>query len=297
MSTEKFQRNYSLFVETSEIDKNNDLIFANIKYPLDIEFETNKTINTGGFNSANIRIYNLDENLQKAIYQDYSNYMSKKLGKGRSIILYAGYCSELHIIFKGIIREAYSFNENTNTITLLDCVSSSVFLNHTFLNTTFNKETTLDYIISHIINQMPNVQRGYLGKEQTTIFNRSITISSSTDKFLNDYEINYFIDDEVVNVIGVNEFLPIPILKIGNSTGLLKTPQRRQNILTVNSIFEPNIKLGQLVEIDAAIIKQYNGIYKCSNIKHQGGIGGTIQTNLTTTIELLYDKKYDFSTS
>ena len=77
------------------------------------------------------------------------------------------------------------------------------------------------------------------------------------------------------------------VLAINTKTGLLGTPILQGAFLTVETILEPRIKVGQLVEIESSYNTAFNGQYKVIGIRHIGVISEAVSGEAKTTLELL----------
>jgi hypothetical protein len=98
---------------------------------------------------------------------------------------------------------------------------------------------------------------------------------------------NFFIDLETAYVLKDNEVLNGSVTLIHSDTGLLGTPKREDTFLEFEMIFESSLILGQIIEIQSEIQKQYNGQYKIIGINHTGIISGAVAGKLTTKVQLL----------
>jgi len=102
-------------------------------------------------------------------------------------------------------------------------------------------------------------------------------------------------DLQKINALKFNEVLgsvdPKNIFTINSNTGLLGSPIRNQTKIIVQTIFEPKIRLGTLINIESDTVKFVNGIYKVYSIEHSGVFSQTKEGKLITTIGLFIGDK------
>ena len=85
---------------------------------------------------------------------------------------------------------------------------------------------------------------------------------------------------------------------IQSDTGLLGTPKRYEAVLEIEMLFEPDIRLGQCVEIVSETWgnnledqkKSFNGQYKVVGLEHNCTISGATAGTRTTKLQMLYVK-------
>jgi hypothetical protein len=93
-----------------------------------------------------------------------------------------------------------------------------------------------------------------------------------------DFERAYFLLDD--DVIDGN----IASLNLGNT--LLGSPKRKDGIITIETIFEPRIIVGQWIDIQSSTTPYLNGTYKVLGVSHDGVISGAKGGSMITTIDL-----------
>ena len=75
-------------------------------------------------------------------------------------------------------------------------------------------------------------------------------------------------------------------MEISSDTGLLNVPIRRETYLEIDIIFDPNIIVGQLIELKSSFNKYFNGLYKVYGITHDVEITEESGGNATTSLQL-----------
>jgi hypothetical protein len=287
----KFQRNYKLSILKSHAQGVYEkLTFEDplvISYPLHIEFVVDKTI-TSSLNTANINVYNLSLGTREYIYQDKFNIglINGSITKEYAI-LEAGYGNQLYQIFNGMITNAYYQRSGSDIITRMECTDSCSDVTSSACSFTVGAGTTKGAFLDQALKSMPNIQRGRIAGANE-IFEASYNFTGNTffqiQKVFGEDKV--FIDDGVLNVLGMDDVIVNTITLITSSTGLLGVPQRNNTFLTVDCIFTPELQLGQLIEIQSSINPLFNGQYKIWGLKHSGAISGTHAGQCKTTIQI-----------
>lgn len=277
MSNVKFGRNYKLTIQVADDEA------IVIEYPATIQFTVHRSI-SASLNSINLQIYNLSEEKRNRIYQD--RYQPTR----RKLILEAGY-DNLSTIFIGDIFEANSARQGTNLITSIDARDGYFDTNQTMVNTTIIKGKTQKELIEFLAAQFPNLKIGKIGNFEGTL-ERAVVLEGNVYEQLKKYSGgNQFIDLEVINVIGENEFIINPDLPLLDaSTGMLDTPRRDNAFLTVTTLFEPRVIMGQNVNVKSDVNPAYNGVYKVLGVTHQGVISGAVNGRLVSIFNLNNNK-------
>ncbi len=276
MTEVKFGRNYKLTIQVSATES------IIIEYPTTIQFSVHRSISSS-LNAINLQIYNLSEEHRNQIFQD--RYQARRF----QLILEAGYQS-LSTIFRGDIFEANSARQGTNIITTIDARDGYYDTNQTLVNTTLAAGTTVQEIITFLSSQFPNLKIGQVGNFDG-ILERSVVLEGNVYEQLKKYTAgNQFVDLEKIYVINLgyeNEIIINPDLPlIDVSTGLLETPRRDNAFLTVTTLFEPRVAMGQNIIVKTTVNPAYNGVYKVLGVTHQGVISGSVGGRLVTIFQL-----------
>lgn len=271
----KFNRNYKLDIFTPDGKQ------ITIEKPFSIHF--NLTRNTlASANKANITLYNLGPATRNQIFKDRFT-----ITEYWRISLRAGYGNRLHEIFTGNIYEAYSYKQKTEWITQIDCFDGMDAIQNGFTSVTIEKETPKRDIISTIINDMPNVIKGILGTpaDGESVRGKSL-LGQSSSLIGEETGGKYFIDGEVLNVLDDDEVLRGLIIKLDPSD-LLTTPRRREAFLDVSTLFEPQVSIGRIYEIES-LASIYNGQYKIIGFTHDVTISEATAGKAVTNLSLYF---------
>lgn len=276
----KFGRNYKITIQVT------DATAIIIEMPLTIQFNIHRSV-SASLNSMTLQIFNLSEHHRNLIYQDRFDTRRFK------IIVEMGY-DTLSTVFIGDIFQAGSSREGENIITTIDARDGNFDTNQSVVNVTLAKGTTLRQTLEFLAKQFPNLTIGTISNitpGMKDVFERPIVLEGNVYQLIKLYAnlklTQVYIDLAIVNVLGQNEILVNNNLSlIDASTGMLNTPVRDQSFLTVTTLLEPRVLMGQVVQLESKIMPQYNGIYKVLGVTHKGIISGAINGTCTSSFQM-----------
>lgn len=288
----KINRKYKLTFELT--DQVSGIAKAiEISDPLTVEFDiTRNTAST--LNSATFKIYNLNETNRNLIFRNKTS-INNILGRRNKVIFQAGYensqnkNSELPKIFVGDLLEAYSSRDGTNIITFINAQDGGFGAYNSTVSTTLAAGETQFNLVDYLMSSISGVTKGVIGETTGTAKTPTVLNGNVFYLLTNNYRDEVFIDLEVINKLGVNEYIKSTggqVQLIDSESGLLGTPLRQGTDLVVEMLFEPSIKVGQLVEINSKINPIFNGQFKVNGVKHTGIISGAVNGEAKTTLQL-----------
>jgi hypothetical protein len=260
---EKFGRSYRVTIDPKD---GGPLII--ITMPVTIQFTLQRNT-MSSLNGINIDIYNLGKSNRDRLFQD------RFVVRNRTIMVEAGY-DTLSLIFSGNIFQASSAREGVNIITRIEALDGSFDVGTTNTFETLSKGKTLKDVMLFLAGQFPTLEIGAVG-EYDEVLQRPVALNGNTYDLLKKYSSNQvFIDNGKVYVLKNRETVTGEIPKITPATGLLETPRRDDGFLTVTTLFEPRVAVGQQVELESRVLPVYNGQYKVLGILHQGIISEAV---------------------
>jgi hypothetical protein len=272
---DKLGRNYSFLVQKK------DSTTLEIKPPFTMEFE----IHRNSFSSANVasfRIYNLAPNSRGQIRKDYLDTQDL-----RTLEFRAGYGKDLALAFKGNINQAWSIREGSNIITQIECFDGGFAYQNAITGDQFAGGTAQTDVIKKLVKSLPGVNPGAVGSFPGVI-SRGNSYSGPTTDILSDLANGgFFIDNGKAHCLGDGECLDGSIPTINAKSGLLGTPVLENKYVNLQMVFEPGIKIFQLVNIDSNTSDHFNGTYKVISIKHAGIISSSVAGAVVTSLGLL----------
>lgn len=271
----KLGRNYRLMVQAEP--PSTDMV--EIELPFTLTFNISRTVSSA-INAAEITIFNLSEATRDRIFRDrFYNATYRK------VTLDAGYDGEYTTIAEGNLYEAYSFRQGPDFVTRIvaHIGGHDAFTTKTYK--TYDAGMTYKDFFKELIGEFKNLKLGTIGKFDGS-FKRPVSVKGNTFQTLASYSDNsVFVDNGLVHVMKNNEVLAGTMLLIDSSTGLLETPQRSGSLLTLTTLFTPEVMLAQKVVLNSEVFKEVNGEHRVIGIQHEGiiseGVNGRCSTKLT----------------
>lgn len=273
----KFQRTYKIMIEISETET---LI---IEPPLSISFNVVRD-NLASANTLDLKIINLSPYVRSRIFQDWYS-----LNIYKRIILYAGYeeYKELPMIFFGNITRAFSERQGTEVITSIYARDAGFDISNSQSNQTFAQGTPIKEILEKLMQDFDHVQKGNITEIEGYKKRGAVYLGNTFDIINRESGEIASIDLEKINLIRNNEAVIGDVPLINSDSGLLGTPKRENACLGVDMIFEPRIKINQVIDIESGIQPEFNGQYKVIGCTHSGVISGAESGSCITTLQLL----------
>jgi len=306
MSQNKFGRNYQLRVESTQKDT-----FFDITLPKTIEFSlTRHTL--GSSNNCNIRVTNLGQKLRDNIRQDWSTFAAL-----RRVQLNAGYGDNLPLIFSGFIQQAWSYREGVDFITNIDCNDGAVPAALSVIQGnegTFPAGTPMKTVYETLISFLDATSLGLIGDSfiYTKDINGNITgnlqvlqksksyVGNVMQNLINISGQSFFIDNGLAYVLTNKEWNKVqgkaPIISV--DSGLLSTPLLEIQTVTFDMIFEPSLKVGQLIQLQSELSPQLSNAslnasqtgpsdnyYKITSLRHKATISPAVCGDAITNVE------------
>lgn len=273
---DKFGRNYRL---TIEMNSGGEAIV--IEPPFTLEFSVSRNV-MASLNQGVFRVYNISPGSRNDIFQDRFNFAAY-----RRITLEGGYEKNLSTLFVGSIFEANSYRQRSDLITYINARDGGFDIPTTQSFRTVQQGTSVLDMVKGLIGDFPNLKQGNIGAVPGTLL-RPAVIDGNTFEILQKYTNNLaYVDLEQVHVLNNDEAIVGEVPLIDPSTGLLDTPRRDDAYLTIRTLFEPRIVMGQVVELRSTTLPQYNGQYKVIGVQHQGIISEAVNGPLSSTFNLL----------
>lgn len=276
----KFQCYYKLTLQWN--DNGQDYISV-VTNPVSIQFQVSKAL-FQSTNTATITIYNLDGSTRESIYQDRLIF---ETNKRKMLTLEAGYGETLTMVCLGYIQQCYSERVGTDFVTTIEVLDPDILSEYT--SVTFEAGTSFEEAYKYLASQLPSLQIGELGQLKGE-FKTPVVFDGNAFVAINKLTGGHtFIDNGVINTLNDNETLSnYDAYLIASETGLLGTPKRYDAVLEINMLFEPTIRIGQMVEIQSETQSRFNGQYKVLGYTHQCTISEAECGTRTTSLQLQY---------
>lgn len=285
----KFGRIYELSVE------GRDHKTHVIQYPLTCKFSVERQ-NFSTTNSASFTLYGLSEDHRKNIYYD-EVFQARPI----QITFKAGYAGAPSIptIFAGNVRFAYTSREGAELLTKIDALDGGFGINDSEASPrTTNKNWDFKTEMTGLMKELKGVQPGQIlfkAGHEPAAGTSSATFNGKVWNILQTYaesvKAALFVDNGKAHMLGPGAALPnLRMTTVSSKTGLLGTPKRKGFTVIADMVFEPNIVIGQLVQLSSTLTSWINGTYTVIGLNHVGTISGVESGDAHTTLTLLTDK-------
>lgn len=232
-----------------------------------------------------VKVINLSPNTRQRIFKDaFQDTLNPE--NWNYIHVEAGYNGQYALIFKGRVMQAYSTRPGGSTDVTTEIQAMYLDAIDSNCSYTFKAGTTKREAFHTIAASIPNIVVGNVGDLKGT-FQTDTTFDGSALDCLNNLTGGAAqIDNGVLNCILNNEVIDVPVPKIGDETGLLDTPMRRDANLEVKMLFQPDLIVNQLLEIQSSMQPDFNGQYKVVGFTHDLQFGENNAGNRITTVNL-----------
>lgn len=249
-----------------------------IEYPLTISFNIIRDTQASA-NTATFSVLNVSADKRTRIFKD-------RLDTGiiKAITFEAGYEGALTMLFRGNIQEAYSVRNGVDVA--LEIQAWDVGIGYQYIANTFDAGTTFKDAYKNIVAQTPYAL-GSIGALDGE-FKQPTTFVGAPLDVLNEITAGHtFVDNGTVHTLQNNECLDAGVAIIDASSGLLGSPRRRAAQIEVESIFRPDILVGQLLEIKSTTASEFSGVYVVLGVRHVGEISGAKGGTRKTILNLM----------
>lgn len=260
-----------------------------ISRPFTIEFEIIRN-SLASNNVGSFRIYNLHPRNRNRIRKDpFATYEL-----GRLVSFKAGYGKTLSLAFTGLIGSAWSMREGVDFITQIECFDGGFSTVNDIINMSAPKGSPVTSVIDDVISQMTGVTRGAIGAYGGEL-PRGNAYSGTAMNVLSELAgRGAYVDNGAVHCLGDKECIATPAPPTINAkTGLLGTPVRQGQYLNFDMLFEPSLKVGQLIRLESSTtdnpdgVNAVNGIHKIISLRHSGTISDAVAGNAITSVGVL----------
>jgi hypothetical protein len=211
-------------------------------------------------NTAQVRVYNLNEQTQKQAISEY-----------QTVIINAGYQGQLGTIFKGTIKQ-FKIGKESNVDSFLDIYAADGDIQYNFatINASLQKKTTGVAQLNALANSMDlpvNGQApGFLQDNGGIIpAPRGKVMFGLARYYLRDlansYQCRWSIQDGVLTMIPLTGYLEGEAVKLNSSTGMVGVPEATDQGIQIQALLNPKFAVGGQVQLNnkditATVIKQ-----------------------------------------
>lgn len=271
--TERFLRDYRLTIGIGAQA-------VTILPPFRIVFSADKS-DKADLNKLTLKIYNLSADKRRKLIRDDDE------GDYFPLQLDIGYQGKLETVFRGSIDTAESTREGADFVTTINALDGGNDFLRGFVSAAVTSKTAA---VDAILGTMPNTAKGKVGAMDDLIRPKVLVGNSmAVASEMLGPDQSLFIDNERLNILGLQEVVSSFVPVVSAETGLITTPQAKKKELTLTTFLNPSIKVGGLFQLISTTAPHLNGIYKAGLISYSGDFDGSDWSqNITGTLAQNY---------
>lgn len=254
MTFQRFSRDYEL-----RIDALGGAIY--IRPPMRIQFQSDKSI-YGGLNKIQIQLENLAERKRQALTKD------PEQRKEIPIKLSVGYQGRLELVFSGTVHKGSNERQGPDIISKIEGLDGGFdFLNSFTSKTVEGAEKALEACLE----DMKRTTRGKI--TERAILSRPKVLLGNSAKLIEEMvgpDETWYIENEQLFIIKDGEVVSRVIPVVTAQSGLISTPYRENQMTTFETLMNPAVKIGHMVQLKSQTAPHLNGVYRVETISFQG---------------------------
>ena len=240
---------------------------------LRFSFEVTKTLE-GTANAAKILVWNLSQETRTFIEKEAAG--TKKF----VVLLSCGYSGLDDVptargIFRGDILRVEHQKQSGDIITTIETADEIKAIANSTVNLSYKEGTSLSTILraaaSSLGVSVGEIQ-GLDGKQFLRGYSASGKASSQLDLIAEQANADWSIQDGVLQLIQRDKSLPGTVISLNSNTGLLGSPNKRQDDkgnteIQFTTLLQPKLVPGARVQLDSRFVR---GVYKIQKLTHKG---------------------------
>lgn len=305
----KYKRTYDLYYRYDP--DNNKWLYVTMPISIDFTIERN---NLATANRCRITLYNLSKKTRDLFFRDELDigkpYNPEETGwvqtnkesqekykqsvdKLRNWIeIDMGYESTgmKYRVFSGAVLWAYSYKQNVDYVTEIYAYSTNLKDPLTYITYEAKAGKTYRSAISDIAGQLTGIYEVNVADEiGDKVFTKdTVLMGTAEDILVNQLHYKPYVDNTSLYVFNDKSTINREPMIISEKNGLLSSPRRTQNGVKISMLFEPQLRVGQLVQLDAKLESTYNyTTFVVSGFRHSGSISPVRDSLTTSEAELI----------
>ncbi|MGH8709743.1 MAG: phage protein [Burkholderiales bacterium] len=247
---------------------------------LSVEFTIDKA-DSETPNTGTIRIFNLADETVAKIQKEY-----------RTVLLSAGYESNFGSIFHANIKKTTWGREGTETVLEIEAGDGDESYTTAIVSTTVAAGSTYKSNAKLAAEAMAGVEINWVTSgpsieeipDDKPLPRAKVMHGMARDVLRNvgkNIDSQWSVQDGKVEMLANKSYRPGDAIVITSRNGMIDTPKRTEEGISLTTLLNPTLKIGYAIQIDegrlpnaAAIDKQFDGLYKVIKISHTGAIRG-----------------------
>lgn len=200
-------------------------------------------------NSAIIKIFNLNDQHQSQIRNEFDD-----------VIINAGYEGSEAVLFRGNIRHVYRYREGNDFIVEIDAGDGDRDFRGAIVNTTLAAGVSDQELVNRVAGGMSSTKLGTIKGVRPTQRLRGKVITGNARTVLNDVarqnNASWSIQDGRLQIVPVGGILDSEAILVNSDTGMLGAPEQDDKGLKVKTLLNPQYQINGRVKLDNNSIKR-----------------------------------------
>lgn len=212
---------------------------------LRVKYTVEKTLR-GPPNTANILIYNLNQDHAGKIKNEFDD-----------VIIDSGHVGNSRIIFRGNIKYPFHYRDTNDWITEIQAADGDKDYN-AIVNTTLAAGASADDAIDQVLASMPGVRRGTIQVNPYRHLRGRVLAGPARhvlDTIAREHGASWSIQDGSLDIIMADAALPIEALVVNGNTGMIGAPEVSGKGIKVRMLLNPQARVNGLIILDNNNIK------------------------------------------
>ncbi|HIP20403.1 MAG TPA: hypothetical protein EYG70_04700 [Sulfurimonas sp.] len=200
-------------------------------------------------NKATIEIYNLNETTRANIKNE-----------GVTVELFAGYASDVGLIFRGDIREVSHKKTGADMVTRITAGDGDNALRKSTINVTLPSNSNLKAHINALASKLEGIKIGkIIGIDDLEANKRATTFTGSVreelDRLATKYDFAYTIENHIFSLVrnkqhtGLSEIISV-------ESGMIEVPIATEKGVDVKTLLNNNLKCNDLFRLESKFLKR-----------------------------------------
>lgn len=294
-----------------------------VTLPISLDFEISRN-NLASTNTCKFILYNLSKEVRDLMFRDALDIgkpynpnetgfievgeaeetIKEKVGEDKLrnyVELWAGYRSSntRYLIFSGCVLSAYSYKAGVDYVTEINGYSVNLKDPLTYICYTAKAGMFYSSVIGDIAKQLTGIFEVNMDKEleELTFTKDTVLMGTAEDILIKQFGYKPYVDNNCLNILSDKSIVTGEVATITPEKGLLESPKRTQNGVKIKMLFEPSLRVGQVVALQAGMEQTYNDTqFVITGFKHYGSISSVKDSQTISEVELIRGKAGYFRT-
>lgn len=249
-----------------------------VKPPFNIAFSVFKATSQG-YNQGAFQLYNLSDDVRSKLVK--TRWETEKL---IIVDFYCGFDSEIGHIFKGNITRSYIQRRGSDIVLIIDAMTLGQALSTKWLSLAIDgsKDLATQKIAKELEIEVNVISKQADLTRPKVIWGDPLTVLNGNLQYGDTWQV----DNGVWSVYNFDEGVVYDVAVVINaSTGLINSPDvNGQFGLEFETLMNPYIQMGGLIDMQSEYVKQVNGIGRVVSIEYRGEYEGAAWSQVVKAV-------------